>query len=154
MAEHLNEIYKGQGTERCGMTCQEGESSMEQNMRYERSGKDTRPGHNNNACKKVHRKRIDSYHRQLSCEEQLKKTFKEYSMAEHLSEIYKGQGTERCGMTCQKGESSMEQNMCYGRSDKDTCSGHNNNDKNQRSEQMNKMNNYDQNEHRCNRVPH
>ena len=52
MAEYLNENYKGQRTEHCGMTCQEVKALDEQNMRCNACGKqeDPCPG---NAYKKA-----------------------------------------------------------------------------------------------------
>ena len=77
------------------MTCQKGESSTEQNICCKRSGQNTCPGHNNNACKKVHRMYTSSYHRQLSCEKQK---------------------TIHHGKTCKDGKPLEEQSRYYRRS--------------------------------------
>ena len=105
MAKYFNQNYKGQGTERCGMTCQKGESSKEQSMCCKESGKNTCPGYNNNACKKVRRKYINSYHQQTSREKQLK-------MAEYSNEKCKSQKTVHRCTNCQD-EKSLEEQRTY-----------------------------------------
>ena len=100
-------------------------------MCYRTNGnlEDNCPGHNNNACRKVHCKCIGSHYQQSSyedcsncktqlciCEQQGKQCRKEMAICD-------------CGMTCQEKKSLNEQSVCCRTSgkSKDTCPGHNNN---------------------------
>ena len=96
-------------------------------MCYRTSGKseDTCPGHNNNACKKVHCKCIGSNYQQSSCEDCSNCKIQPCICEQRGKQCRKEKAICDCGMTCQqstsdcsycsacqKKESSDEQRTC------------------------------------------